>query len=81
MNFQEETERTENEWMMKIRFLIVKLSRNHAVEPGCFDGGRELKPTFSGTRSRRGATPERSRGFQPTEKGNRGFSVAERRLT
>jgi hypothetical protein len=32
-------------------------------------------------RSRRGATPECSRGFQPTEKGNRGFSVAERRLT
>jgi hypothetical protein len=57
------------------------LSRNHAVEPGCFRGDRELKPAFSGTRSRRGATPERSRGFQPTEKGNRGFSVAERRLT
>jgi hypothetical protein len=29
--------------------VISSLSRDHAVEPGCFDGGRELKLTFSGT--------------------------------
>jgi hypothetical protein len=33
MNFQEETERTEDEWMMKIRFLIVKLRGSRPVFP------------------------------------------------
>jgi hypothetical protein len=40
---------------------VTFLSRNHAVEPGCFHGDRELKPTFRGTRSRRAATLARAR--------------------